>query len=253
EAFALVALVVFLFLGSGRATLIPIVVVPVSLIGTVAVLLALGFSINTISMFALILAIGIVVDDAIVVVENVERVMRETDQSPKAATKQAMREIQAPIIAISLVLLSVFVPVGFIPGITGSLYAQFAVTVSTAMLISAINALTLSPALCALLLRPRRRRGLMGRIARGIDWVRNGYAAIVARLVRMAFLSLLAVGVAFFGYFGLSRIIPTGFLPDEDQGALFMEVKLPQSASLNRTEEITAQVQRIVGDIPGVR
>ncbi len=255
EAFALVLVVVYLFLGSWRATIVPMVAVPVSLIGTFAVLLAFGQSANTISLFALVLSIGIVVDDAIVVVENVERVMQEEpDLSPAEATRKAMTQITAPIIAITLVLLSVFIPVGFIPGITGSLYAQFALTVSTAMLFSAVNALTLSPALCALLLRPReRQRGIMNRIGRGIDRVRNGYASIVARLVRISLLSLVAVGVAFAGYFGLGRIVATGFLPDEDQGALFMEVKLPQSASINRTQGVVAQVEQLVGDILGVQ
>jgi HAE1 family hydrophobic/amphiphilic exporter-1 len=258
EAFALVALVVFLFLGSGRATLIPIVVVPVSLVGTIAVLLAIGFSINTISMFALILAIGIVVDDAIVVVENVERVMRETDQPPKAATKQAMREIQAPIIAISLVLLSVFVPVGFIPGITGKLYAQFAVTVSVAMLISALNALTLSPALCALLLRPEhsRKPGLLGRvmgfIGRGIDKVRDGYAHVVTRLVRMALASILIVAGFAAGALYLNKTTPSGFLPEEDQGVLFVEFKLPPGASVSRTLEVGENLRHMVENLPAV-
>ena len=154
EAFVLVAIVVFVFLGSARATLVPIIAVPVSLIGTFAVMLALGFSANTVSLLALVLAIGIVVDDAIVVVENVERVMHEHPElSPADATKKAMGEITGPIIAITLVLLSVFVPTAFIPGITGMLYQQFAVAVSVAMLISAINALSLSPALCSLLLK----------------------------------------------------------------------------------------------------
>ena len=166
EAFILVVLVVFLFLGNVRATLIPMIAVPVSLIGTFAVLLAMGFSANTISMFAMILAIGIVVDDAIVVVESVEHKLEETTLSVPDAVKEAMKEITAPIIAITLVLLSVFVPVGFIPGITGQLYQQFAVTVSVAMLLSAINALTLSPALCALLLkRGTGHRGIMGRVS----------------------------------------------------------------------------------------
>ena len=255
EAFALVLIVVFVFLGTWRATIVPMAAVPVSLIGTFAVLLAFGQSANTVSLFALVLSIGIVVDDAIVVIENVERVMEEEPQlSPAEATRKAMTQITAPIIAITLVLFSVFVPVGFIPGITGSLYAQFALTVSTAMLLSAINALTLSPALCALLLRPRQReRGIMNRIAHAIDRVRNGYASIVARLVRVSFFSLIAVAAAFAGYFGLSRIVPTGFLPEEDQGALFMEIKLPQSASLNRTQRVVSQVEKLVGDIPGVQ
>ena len=178
----LVVIVVFLFLGNLRATIIPAVAVPVSLIGAFAVLLALGYSANTVSLLAMVLAIGIVVDDAIVVVENVERVMEEEPElSPREAAKKAMTQITAPIIAISLVLLSVFVPIAFIPGISGKLFRQFAVTISAAMVISALNALTLSPALCAVFLRPhaRRERGIMGRVLGGIDRVRDGYAAVV--------------------------------------------------------------------------
>src|SRR6185437_15017550 len=163
--------VVFLFLGSVCATIVPTVAVPVSLIGTFAFLLMLDYSANTVSLLARVLSIGIVVDDAIVVVENVERVMEEEpDLPPAEATRKAMRQITAPIIAISLVLLSVFVPIGFIPGLSGTLFRQFAVTISCAMLISALNALTLSPALCAVFLRhnPNRRRGIMARVLRGI-------------------------------------------------------------------------------------
>ena len=169
EAFVLVVLVVFLFLGSVRATLIPTLAVPVSLIGTFIALLAVGYSANTVSLLAIVLAIGIVVDDAIVVVENVERVMEEQpDLTPAEATKKAMAEITAPIIAITLVLLSVFVPIAFIPGISGELFRQFAVTVSVAMFLSAINALTLSPALCGVLLQRHHgpRRGIIGWVMR---------------------------------------------------------------------------------------
>src|SRR5207344_852375 len=187
EAFVLVVLVVFLFLGNLRATLIPTFAVPVSLIGTFIVLLAVGYSANTVSLLAIVLAIGIVVDDAIVVVENVERVMEEHPElSPAEATKKAMAEITAPIIAITLVLLSVFVPVAFIPGISGELFRQFAITVAVSMFLSAINALTLSPALCGILLRPHHgpRRGVIGVAMRTIDKVRDGYGLAVARLVR---------------------------------------------------------------------
>ena len=187
-AFTLVVIVVFFFLGSLRATIIPAVAVPVSVIGSFAVLLVAGYSVNTVSLLAMVLAIGILVDDAIVVVENVERVMEENPHlSPADATKKAMTEITAPIIAITLVLLSVFVPVAFIPGISGQLFRQFAVTISVAMLISAHNALTLSPALCAMFLRHRGiRRGPMGWVLRRIDNVRDGYAAAVRRLVRVS-------------------------------------------------------------------
>src|SRR5208283_398627 len=180
-AFTLVVIVVFLFLGSLRATIIPAVAVPVSLIGTFAVLLAIGYSANTVSLLAMVLGIGIVVDDAIVVVENVERVMEEEPElSPAEATKKAMAQITGPVIAITLVLLSVFVPVAFIPGLSGTLFRQFAVTISISMLISAVIALTLSPALCALFLRHSRRpRGPIGWMLVGIDKVRDGYSSIV--------------------------------------------------------------------------
>src|SRR5689334_14343700 len=197
EAFILVVLVVFLFLGSMRATLIPTIAVPVSLIGTFVVLNAIGYSANTVSLLAVVLAIGIVVDDAIVVVENVERVMEEHPElSPADATKRAMAEITAPIIAITLVLLSVFVPVAFIPGISGELFRQFAVTVAVSMFLSAINALTLSPALCGVLLRPHHgpRRGIMGKVMRAIDHVRDQYGSVVMRLVRLSIIGLVLVG-----------------------------------------------------------
>ncbi|PDT78372.1 multidrug efflux RND transporter permease subunit [Bradyrhizobium sp. C9] len=254
EAFVLVVIVVFLFLGNLRATVIPAVAVPVSLIGAFAVLLALGYSANTVSLLAMVLAIGIVVDDAIVVVENVERVMEEEPElSPADATKKAMAQITAPIIAISLVLLSVFVPIAFIPGISGTLFRQFAVTISAAMVISALNALTLSPALCAVFLRHGGpRRGIMGRVLGGIDWVRDRYAGIVQRLVRVAVLSLVAVLVFAGAVFGVSKITPTGFLPEEDQGAFFIAVQLPDGASVARTSEVTKQVEALLKKNPAI-
>ncbi|MBV9735086.1 MAG: multidrug efflux RND transporter permease subunit [Acidisphaera sp.] len=253
-AFVLVVLVVFLFLGNLRATIIPAVAVPVSLIGAFAFLLALGYTANTVSLLALVLAIGVVVDDAIVVVENVERVMEENPQlSPADATKMAMRQITAPVIAISLVLLSVFVPVGFIPGISGQLFRQFAVTISVCMLISATNALTLSPALCAVFLRHTGpRRGIMGRVQRGIDRVRNVYAAIVLRILRVAVLSVLLVVAFGAGTWLLSLRTPTGFLPEEDQGAFFVAVQLPDGASVSRTTEVVARVEQMLKSLPGV-
>jgi hydrophobe/amphiphile efflux-1 (HAE1) family protein len=255
EAFILVVIVVFLFLGNLRATIIPAVAVPVSLIGTFAVLLAAGYSANTVSLLALVLAIGIVVDDAIVVVENVERVMEEEpDLSPSEATLKAMQQITGPIIAISLVLLSVFVPVAFIPGISGQLFRQFAVTISVAMLISAVNALTLSPALCAIFLRHEpRKRGPIALVLRGIDRARDGYAGIVRRLVRMSMLSLLLLAVFAAGIFGLSRIIPTSFLPEEDQGAFFVNVQLPDGASVSRTSEAVRRAEQVLKAMPQVQ
>jgi hydrophobe/amphiphile efflux-1 (HAE1) family protein len=255
EAFILVVIVVFLFLGNLRATVIPAIAVPVSLIGAFAVLLLLGYSANTVSLLAMVLAIGIVVDDAIVVVENVERVMEEEpDLSPADATKKAMTQITAPIIAITLVLLSVFVPIAFIPGISGTLFRQFAVTISAAMIISALNALTLSPALCAVFLRHTGpRRGIMGRVLGGIDWVRDGYAGGVRRLVRMAVLSIVLVLVFAGGIFGVSFLTPTGFLPEEDQGAFFISVQLPDGASVARTSQVTEQVEDLLKQIPAIQ
>ncbi len=251
EAFALVVLVVFLFLGDWRATIVPMVVVPIALIGAFAFLLAFGFSANTVTLLALVVATGIVVDDAIVVVENVERVMGERpDLSPREATKLAMTQITAPIIAISLVLLSVFVPIAFIPGLSGLLFQQFAVTVSIAMLISATNALTLSPALCALLVRPAHaRRGILGRILNGIDHTRDGYSRIVTRLLRKAWLGI-AVIIAFAAAAGfIVFITPGGFLPNEDQGAFFAQITLPPGASVNRSEQaadtLTDQIRKL--------
>lgn len=254
EAFVLVVVVVFLFLGNLRATIIPVIAVPVSLIGTFAVLLAVGFSANTVSLLALVLAIGIVVDDAIVVVENVERVIEEEpDLSPQDATKKAMGQITGPIVAITLVLLSVFVPLAFIPGLSGTLFRQFAVTISVAMVISATNALTLSPALCGVFLRHSGpRRGVMGVVSRGIDGVRDGYAAIVARLVRLAVISLLLIGICGVGAFGLSSITPTGFVPEEDQGAFFTFIQLPDAASVSRTREVVKKVEAIFKAQPQV-
>jgi hydrophobe/amphiphile efflux-1 (HAE1) family protein len=254
-AFVLVVIVVFVFLGSLRATLIPAIAVPVSVIGAFAVLLLIGYSANTIALLAMVLAIGILVDDAIVVVENAERVMEEEpDLSPAEATKKAMSQITGPIIAITLVLLSVFVPIAFVPGISGQLFRQFAVTISVAMLISALNALTLSPALCALFLRHRGpRRGPMGWVLRRINDVRDGYAAVVRRLVRVSILGLLVVLGSAAVIYALSLRTPTGFLPEEDQGAFFVSVQLPDGASVGRTSEAAARVENVLRKMPQVQ
>jgi hydrophobe/amphiphile efflux-1 (HAE1) family protein len=255
EAFVLVVFVVFLFLGNLRATIIPAIAVPVSLIGTFAVLLALGFTANTVSLLAMVLAIGIVVDDAIVVVENVERVMEaHPEWDPRDAVKEAMREITAPIIAITLVLLSVFVPIGFIPGISGVLFKQFAVTISAAMLISALNALTLSPALCGLFLRhsPHEKKGVMARVLRFIDHTRNGYARIVHRLIRRSWLCLVAIGVCAAAIAGIATITPSGFLPSEDQGGFFVAVQLPDGASVARTSAVMSDLEKHILPMQGV-
>jgi hydrophobe/amphiphile efflux-1 (HAE1) family protein len=253
-AFFLVVLVVFLFLGDWRAAVVPSVVLPIALTGTFAVLLAFGFSANTVTLLALVVATGIVVDDAIVVVENVERVMAERpDLSPREATKLAMRQITAPIIAISLVLLSVFVPIAFIPGLSGLLFRQFAVTVSIAMLISAFNALTLSPALCAMLVRPGHTpHGFLGGVLRGIDRARDGYTNIVTRGLRKAWLGLAVIAAFALAAGVMAFITPSGFLPNEDQGAFFAQISLPPGASVNRTEAVADDVERKLQALPQV-
>jgi len=253
-AIVLVGIVVFLFLGRFRTTLIPLVAVPVSVVGTFAVLLLIGYSANTVSLLALVLAIGIVVDDAIVVVENIERVIdEEPELTIPEACKKAMAEITGPILAITFVLLSVFVPVAFIPGISGQLFRQFAVAVSIAMLISALNALTLSPALCAILLkRGERSRGPMRYVLGAIDKTRDGYVSTVRRVTRLATFSVLMVAGVIAASVLLFRITPQSFLPDEDQGAIFAALRLPEGASLNRTQAVVQQVENIVKPIPGV-
>jgi hydrophobe/amphiphile efflux-1 (HAE1) family protein len=246
EAFVLVSIVVFIFLGNFRATLIPIIAVPVALIGTFAVMLALGFSLNTISLLALVLAIGIVVDDAIVVVEAVE-----PELTPAQATEKAMGQVTGPIIAITLVLLSVFIPTMFIPGITGQLYSQFAVAVSVSMVISAINALSLSPALCSLILRHRKKpRGVMAWLQNGIDRSRDGYVHLVTPIARRTFLALLLVGCFVVATGGIASLVPSGFLPDEDQGAFMAELQLPDAASTNRTLASIEEVEKTVAGKP---
>ncbi|PZQ48418.1 MAG: hydrophobe/amphiphile efflux-1 family RND transporter [Rhodovulum sulfidophilum] len=255
EAFVLVIIVVFLFLGNVRATIIPLIAVPVALIGTFAVMLALGFSLNTVSLLALVLAIGIVVDDAIVVVENVERVMEENPgMSAADAAHEAMGEITGAIIAITLVLLSVFVPVAFIPGLSGQLFQQFAVAVSVSMVISAINALTLSPALCGVLLKPHQgpKRGPLGWISRRIDGARDGYVRVAGLIARRAVLALALLALAFVGAGALFRAVPTGFLPAEDQGAFFVEIRTPQGSSTNRTAAAVKEVEKMLAGIDGV-
>jgi hydrophobe/amphiphile efflux-1 (HAE1) family protein len=252
EAFVLVSIVVFIFLGNLRATVIPIIAVPVALIGTFAVMLAMGFSANTISLLALVLAIGIVVDDAIVVVEAVEHILEhEPELTPAQATEKAMGQVTAPIIAITLVLLSVFIPTAFIPGITGQLYQQFAVAVSVSMVISAINALSLSPALCSLVLRHRKKpRGVMAWIQNGIDSTRNGYVRAVTPLAVRFFISLLLVAGFMVGTGWLGKVVPTGFLPDEDQGAFMAELQLPDAASTSRTLASLSEVERVIEGKP---
>jgi multidrug efflux pump len=252
--FLLVLFVNFIFLQDWRATLVPMVTIPVSLIGTFAVLLALGYSANTLSLFALIMAIGLVVDDAIVVVENVYRVMDKRKLSAKPATIHAMGQVTGPIIATTLVLLAVFVPVGFMPGITGQLYKQFAVTICTAVVISAINALTLSPALCAVLLKTPKipQHGPLAWFNRALGASRNIYVTGAAWLIRRLVVALLIfVGVIGAAYF-LFTHSPTTFLPQEDQGVIFINTQLPEGASLARTNRVMERATQALQDIDGV-
>ncbi|MDP2333939.1 MAG: multidrug efflux RND transporter permease subunit [Reyranella sp.] len=252
EAFVLVAIVVFIFLGNLRATIIPIIAVPVALIGTFAVMLALGMSANTVSLLALVLAIGIVVDDAIVVVEAVEHILEhEPHLTVPEATEKAMTQVTGPIIAITLVLLSVFIPTAFIPGISGQLYSQFAVAVSVSMVISAINALSLSPALCSLILRHRKKpRGVMAWLQNGIDKSRDGYVRVVTPIARRGFIALLLVAGFVVATGGIGSLVPSGFLPDEDQGAFMAELQLPDAASTNRTLASLEEVEKTIAGRP---
>ncbi|MEM7075528.1 MAG: multidrug efflux RND transporter permease subunit [Pseudomonadota bacterium] len=253
--FVLVITVVFIFLGSLRATLVPAVAIPVSLIGTFAFLLLFGMSLNTISLFALVLAIGIVVDDAIVVVENVERILAEEPKLSLAeATEKAMAQITTPVIATTLVLLAVFVPVTFMPGISGRLFSQFAVTISVAVVISSVNALTLSPALCALILKRREGepKGLLALFEKFIGGMRGGYVGIVGRLIRLPIIGVVVLIGLGIGSGTLFSSLPKGFLPLEDNGYLMVDVQLPDAASLERTEVVTDRVNAQIMEIPGV-
>ena len=250
--FVLVVAVTFLFLADWRSTLIPTLAIPVSLIGAYAALYALGFSANMITLFATILAIGVVVDDSIVVVENVQRIMAETGQEARAATRQAMGEVTGPVVATTLVLLAVFVPVSFMPGITGALYKQFSVTICVAVVLSSVNALTLSPALCALLLKPPAAGARPGLFARMVGKVRDGYAGLVGGMIRRSGLSMLLFAAFAGGAVFLFRAAPTGFLPLEDKGAFFVNVQLPAGASLARTEAAVERASELVREVEGV-
>ena len=257
EALILVILVVYIFLQGWRATLIPLLAVPVSLVGTFVVFPFLGFSINTLSLFGLVLAIGLVVDDAIVVVEAVEHHI-EHGLPPKDAARKAMEEVSGPVIAIALILSAVFVPTVFIPGITGRLYQQFAITIAISVLFSAFNALSLSPALSALLLKPKKEtRGPLGSFFRGFNRVfgrsTDGYVSVCGGLIHKAgFSMLLLLGVAILaGGFG-SRL-PSSFLPDEDQGYVFVGMQLPDAASLQRNDMAARKVEDVIMKTPGVK
>jgi HAE1 family hydrophobic/amphiphilic exporter-1 len=256
-ALVLVIIVVFLFLQGWRSTLIPLLAVPVSLVGTFVLFPLFGFSINTLSLFGLVLAIGLVVDDAIVVVEGVERHI-EDGMTPKDAALKAMEELSGPVVGIALVLSAVFVPTAFIPGITGRLYQQFAVTIAISVILSAFNALTLSPALAALLLRPRQESH--GPLRRFFDWFNRtferatdgyvGWSSVLLKKTAVVVVLLLAFCVAA-GFF--STRVPSSFLPDEDQGYAYVNLQLPNSASLERTSQAATQIENILANTPGVK
>ena len=259
EALGLVVLVVYLFLQGWRATLIPLMAVPVSLIGTFAVFPLLGFSINTLSLFGLVLAIGLVVDDAIVVVEAVERHIEE-GMSPRDASIKAMEEVSGPVTAVALILAAVFIPTVFISGITGRLYQQFAVTIAISVVFSAFNALSLSPAMAALLLKPKDRGKKPGLLGRFFNWFNRmfarateGYVGISAVLIRKAAVALALLVVVAVVAVMIGRRLPTSFLPEEDYGYIYVNMQLPYAASLERTSEAARKVEDIVLHTPGVR
>ena len=253
-AAVLVFCVIFLFLQDWRATVIPAVAIPVSLIGTFAVMGPLGFSINMLTLFGLVLAIGIVVDDAIVIVENMIRLMDEQHLSPRDAALQTMEEVSGPVVATSLVLMAVFIPAAFLPGLTGQLYQQFALTIAATTVFSTLNALTLSPALGALVLRPSptHRNPLFRSFNRLIERSTNAYSRTVGIILRRsAFMLLIYVAIVAMAGWGMMSL-PTGFLPQEDQGILFTNIQLPDAASQERTREVMEQVNEILMNTPGI-
>lgn len=256
EAFIIVMVIVFVFLQDWRATVVAGLAIPVSLLGALAILLVMGYSLNTISLLAMVLAIGLVVDDAILVVENVQHVLEEDPQiSVVEAARRAMDQITAPIISTTFVLLAVVTPTAFLPGINGQLYRQFAVTVGAGLVVSALVALTLSPALSALLLRrPKTTGGLgfMRRVGRGIDWVRDRYGRVVQALLKVWYIPLAVLAACFAGAAWLFMTLPATFLPDEDQGAMFVNIQLPDAASLSRTQEILDQVNATLAQTDGI-
>jgi len=253
-AMLLVFMVVYVFLQNWRATMIPAIAIPVSLVGTFAVLKAFGFSINTLTLFGLVLAIGIVVDDAIIVVENASRCIDEKGMAPKEATKEAMREVTGPIIATTLVLMAVFVPVAFMPGITGQLYRQFALTIAFSVCISAINALTLSPALCAVLLRktPKKQSWFFRKFNQVFEWSRSQYLKGVRWFIKTWVVVLLVFVGMVSATFYMFKIVPTGFVPAEDEGYFMVMIQTPEGASLYRTGKVCSTVEKILEKTPGV-
>jgi multidrug efflux pump len=259
EAVALVFLVMFLFLQNWRYTIIPTLVVPIALLGTFGALMALGFSINVLTMFGMVLVIGIVVDDAIVVVENVERIMSEEGTAPRVATRKAMGQIQGAIIGVTVVLISVFVPLAFFAGSTGNIYRQFAAVMVASISFSAFMALSLTPALCATLLKPveaghhHEKTGFFGWFNRGFSRTAKGYEGLVARLLRRA-VRYLVIYAAIIGVVVLVYLrLPTSFLPNEDQGTMLINVQLPPGATQERTRKVMEQVESYILKQPDVQ
>ncbi len=261
EALLLVIFVVFLFLQNWRATLIPILAIPVSLIGTFIFFIPFGFTINTLTLFAFVLAIGIVVDDAIVVVEAVQHYMDHEKISAKEATRKAMKDISGPVIAIALILAAVFVPVGFIPGIVGRLYQQFAITIAVSVMISAFVALSLTPALCSLMLKPSKdiyaEKNLLEKFFASFNKffgkITSSYTSGVTKWIRATPMVLIMLGCLFVGLFFLFQNKPTGFIPSEDEGRLYVTYEMPEATSTNRSKEMLLNVMKRVKAIPGVR
>ena len=255
-AVILVVAITYLFLQDWRSTVVPTLAIPVSLIGTFAVLLVIGYTINLITLFALILAIGIVVDDAIVVIENVNRLMEEEHLSPKQAAVKSMEEVTGPVIATTAVLLAMFIPICFLPGITGEMYRQFGITIAVSVVISSVNALTLSPALCSILLKPVEPGGKKFFLFRwfndGFERLTGGYIRLVRLIVRRALFALVLFAVIVFGCYWFYVNLPTGFIPDEDQGKLFVNIQLPDAASFDRTQTFTERVVEEVRKVDGV-
>ncbi|MFH1454126.1 MAG: multidrug efflux RND transporter permease subunit [Armatimonadota bacterium] len=256
-AIFLVLVVVFIFLGSFRATLIPMIAVPVSLIGTFAAFVPLGFTINTLTLFGIVLAVGLVVDDAIVVVEAVQSFI-EKGYNPVEATEKAMDEVQAAVTAIALVLCAVFVPVAFMSGITGQLYKQFALTMSVSVVLSAIVALTLTPALCSLILKPKKEStGILGKFFGKFNEfftkITADYTQVIKSIMRKSAIALLMLGIVWLIAGGLLMKVPTGFIPNEDLGAFFVSLNLPDGASLQRTDEVTKKIEAYIEKIPGMK
>ncbi len=252
-------MVVYIFLQGWRATIIPLMAVPVSLIGTFIIFPALGFTINTLSLFGLVLAIGLVVDDAIIVVEAVEHLI-DTGLTPRDATVTAMKQVGGPVVAVAIILAAVFIPTAAIPGITGRLYQQFAITIAISVLISAFNALTLSPALAALLLKPRdpnRKRGPLGRF---FDWFNRFFGRTTDSYVRTSNVLIHKSTIAMLGLAVIALLdvligakLPTGFLPQEDQGYMYVALQLPDASSLQRTDEAAQKITNALLQTPGIQ